>query len=316
MEITNTLKKRFCKDYCIPIKLYEEPFFSDRIQIFEPFYGSHTKYKNLISVANKIDNEDDFFEWAERIKNDIVDKVKATEGYKKFSKEKIESFAPINTDIKDNVVYVHENHGKIFISIDLVKANFTALKHYDNSILFNTDNYEEFMRLFTDEKYFIESKYMRQVVFGNLNPKLQSAYEKFMMDKILTALLKVFSKNKIYSFLTDEIIISTDINKMITDYNKVNSVLEKINTEGIIARVDLFQLFEIEGVTGFIKKHIIDNKIEFKCVDAMFLPYIIKKVNNQTVLPEDLMFYHDKYLVQLVQPPNIKFPRHNKKENF
>lgn len=308
MFITNSLKKRFCKDYCIPIKLFDEPFFSDRLKILEPFYGSDTKYKNLLEISKKIASEDDFFLEAEKIKDNIVSNVRATEGFKKFNQEKLENFNIVNKNFDAKELYLPENHGKLFISIDLIKANFVALKHYDPSILFNTENYEEFMKLFTKEKYFIESKYMRQVIFGNLNPKLQSVYEKYLMDKILTELLTVFKQKKIYTFLTDEIIIKTNSENMVEDYNKVNNIIDKLAKNNISARVDLFQLYEIRGITGYVKKHIIDNKIEFKCVDALFLPYIIKKVNNQNVLPEDLMFYHDNYLVQLVNEPKIEFP--------
>jgi len=35
MEITTDLKKKFCKDFAIPISLYDEPYFTDRLVLFD-----------------------------------------------------------------------------------------------------------------------------------------------------------------------------------------------------------------------------------------------------------------------------------------
>lgn len=80
------------------------------------------------------------------------------------------------------------------------KANFTALRHYNKDIVGGKDTYEDFLGMFTDENYFKESKYIRQVIFGNVNPKRQITYEKFLMDKVLVKLLTVFEKSSVAFF--------------------------------------------------------------------------------------------------------------------
>lgn len=37
MEISNRAKERFCKDCNIPIRLFQEPYFLDRIKLFDDF---------------------------------------------------------------------------------------------------------------------------------------------------------------------------------------------------------------------------------------------------------------------------------------
>ena len=309
MIVTNSLKKRFCKDYCIPIKIYEEPYFTNRLKLLEPYYGSYTKYQNLLELASKIETEDDFFLISEQVKDDIVTSIRNTNGFKNFDKENPNKFKITNQGFNTVDLYDKKNDGLYFISIDLIKANFVALRHYDTEILSGIDNYENFIRKFTEEKYFIHSKCMRQVIFGNLNPKLQSVYEKYLMDKILTNILKIFPPNKIYCFLTDEIVVRTTKANMQKDYSLLKDLIENLKKENITARVDLFQLLSLGGVNGFMKKHVNENKIDFKCIDSLYLPYVIKKINNEPIQEEDLMFYHDNILVKMVNEPNITIPK-------
>lgn len=309
MIVTNSLKKRFCKDYCIPIKIYEEPYFTNRLKLLEPYYGSYTKYQNLLELASKIETEDDFFLISEQVKDDIVTSIRNTNGFKNFDKENPNKFKITNQGFNTVDLYDKKNDGLYFISIDLIKANFVALRHYDTEILSGIDNYENFIKKFTEEKYFIHSKCMRQVIFGNLNPKLQSVYEKYLMDKILTNILKIFPPNKIYCFLTDEIVVRTTKANMQKDYSLLKDLIENLKKENITARVDLFQLLSLGGVNGFMKKHVNENKIDFKCIDSLYLPYVIKKINNEPIQEEDLMFYHDNILVKMVNEPNITIPK-------
>jgi len=43
MEIEAKARERFCKNLGIPIKLYHEPYFSDRLKLFDPFYNTLSK---------------------------------------------------------------------------------------------------------------------------------------------------------------------------------------------------------------------------------------------------------------------------------
>ena len=40
MEISNRAKERFCKDCNIPIRLFQEPYFLDRINLFDDLWNS------------------------------------------------------------------------------------------------------------------------------------------------------------------------------------------------------------------------------------------------------------------------------------
>ena len=44
MDMTPRLKHRFCKDANLPINIYEEPFFTKRLELFDPFFGTLEKW--------------------------------------------------------------------------------------------------------------------------------------------------------------------------------------------------------------------------------------------------------------------------------
>ncbi len=117
------------------------------------------------------------------------------------------------------------------------KANFSALREYRDDIFGGSDTWEEFISRFTDNKHIINSKYIRQVIMGNLNPKRQTAYEKVLMDKLLTDILhaKIIDKENVAAFLADEIIFDiTDLEsrcEVIADIYKISGQAPYMNTE-------------------------------------------------------------------------------------
>ena len=48
MEITTNLRKKFVTDCKLPIKIYEEPYFSYQMNLFDKHYDCLTKYKCFI----------------------------------------------------------------------------------------------------------------------------------------------------------------------------------------------------------------------------------------------------------------------------
>ena len=53
IDITPKLKERFCKDCNIPLKIYEEPYFTDRLKLYDLFYQSIHKWNVFKSELKK-----------------------------------------------------------------------------------------------------------------------------------------------------------------------------------------------------------------------------------------------------------------------
>ena len=118
---------------------------------------------------------------------------------------------------KHMVVYNEENINKYFLSIDIRNANFTAL-YYANPQIFNCwMSYEDWLKNTLKDAdvywhdYFSVSKYSRQVIFGQANPKLTICIEKSIITQICNRFFEIASDDikehiSVDSFNADEIV--------------------------------------------------------------------------------------------------------------
>ena len=49
MKISNRLKARFCKECNVPIDIYEEPYFSERLELYNRILDIKPKWERFIS---------------------------------------------------------------------------------------------------------------------------------------------------------------------------------------------------------------------------------------------------------------------------
>ena len=188
MELSSNVKERFCKDCNIPLKLFQEPYFTDRLKLYDPYYNTLKKWELFIKELAGYHCEQDYFEEYNRVKDTAIREIQAAEGYKNFNAEDMNQYRVTHNNLPGKDIFKTSNDGKCFVSLDMVKANFSALRHYDSSIFHNGDTWESFIGRYTQNQHMILSKYIRQVILGNCNPKRHITYEKYLMDMILTLL--------------------------------------------------------------------------------------------------------------------------------
>ena len=304
------LRQRFCKDCNIPINIFDEPYFSDRLKLFDFLYNSVSKWDLFKSELAKYGSVIDYFTDYSRIKDEAIEAVRSAEGFQLFSAYGINDFSIKNKGLPSSRIYKPDNNGRIFLSIDMKKANFSALHEYRDDIFGGAHTWEEFVSRFTDNKHIINSKYIRQVIMGNLNPKRQIAYEKVLMDKLLTDILhaKVIGKKYVAAFLADEIIFDvTDLKnrrEVIADIYKISGQVPYMNTEA-------FSLHKIYGygVDGYIKNvYSMDNagrSIKVKCVDKDMMTFVARYLLKEPVTDSDRTFYYNGLLAKFEQVPDI-----------
>lgn len=212
-------------------------------------------------------------------------------------------YAVTHTDLPTKDIFKPSNDGKLFISIDMRKANFSALKNYDSSIFDRANTWEEFIGKYTDNKHIINSKYIRQVILGNCNPRRQVTYEKYLMGGILDYIHEFFIhiSNCVF-FSNDEIVFD------ITDTYNENTIkfLKLCLQEKSVVPVkcEVFTLHKINGIQGYYKE-LEDGKTEFKCLDNYTLPFVLRKFQDQEITENDKVFYHEGLLSKFIEVPNI-----------
>jgi hypothetical protein len=308
-EITEKLKERFCKDRNLPIKIFEDPIFSDRLELMEPQYNAHSDYEEFVKLLEKFSNEDEYFKMYNQLKDAAIGRLKTNIEATDFNTRGFDEFAVKKYNFPTKDIFYKANVGKKFLSLDMIKGNFTALHHYNPSIVDNCNTYEDFIGQFTTEKHLISSKYIRQVIFGNSNPRRQVTYEKYLMGIVLEKVLQIFKDEDIAYFSTDEIVVCLEDYKGKELHDKIKSVSDvvlKSCEESINIRAEYFKLEEIENTEGYIKKFFNNKKgYDIKKINYLTLPIVLRALQNEYVQPWDLIFIFEGKKAKLLEYPEI-----------
>lgn len=322
MEVSMKAKERFCKDCNIPIKIFQEPYFTDRLKLYNSFYNTLERWDRFVKWLNQYNCEQDYFEEYNKVKDTAINFIKDSKAYNLFITYDMNKFEIKNKGLPSNSVFKPSNHGKTFISIDMRKANFSSLKHFGDTIgesMFdNCYSWEDFMCLFTLNEHIIESKYIRQVILGNCNPRRHITYEKHLMDQVVSLLAEKFDGitdiDKIVSFTNDEIIYEVNPKIYSSFAIEIASHTKKIlsdNNIKIPLKVEPFTLYKIQGVDGYYKAiNLEDNKqlIDFKCLDNYMLPFVLRTFRGEQITESDKVFYHEGLLSKFIEVPDIVLP--------
>lgn len=316
MIISSVLMERFCKDTNLPIKIFKEPYFSNLLNLYDKEYNSLKKFEIFKEFVSKFNTEQDYLAEYDNLKETVISYLHENEKMVFFSTmEDMNKFKCKNIGYRTNNIFVNTYVDKYFVSIDMNKANFTALRHYDESIVMGKKTYEDFLGEFTEHEHFKKSKYIRQVIFGNMNPSRQITYEKFLMDKVLTELLSIFASENIVSFAGDEIVVEL-AEKFITEetvnpdlIRQLNDLQKKFIEEKIDIKIEFFKLLKVEQTTGYIKKNLLTGEYTFKCFNSLILPFVMREYLGEEPNELDGVFYHDGNLAKLLETPKIIIPK-------
>ena len=278
--------------------------------MFDKFYGTLEKWNIFLDELQKYHCEQDYFEEYNRVKDAAILSIKESEAYKRFNEEDMNKYRVTHENLPNKDIFKPSNDGKLFISIDMRKANFSSLYHYDNSMFSGAKTWEEFISKFTENKHIINSKYIRQVILGNCNPKRHITYEKYLMNEVLDVLIKEVGYwfDEIVFFSNDEIVIDMDnYADCIRNRNITKSKLEEYFDFPL--NVELFYLHKINGTDGYYKeivKDINERSFEFKCLDNYMLPFVIRNFLGEEITDSDKVFYHEWLLAKFIEVPKIE----------
>lgn len=306
---TKALNKRFCLDRKIPLKIYEGDIFIDRIKLF----GEYDNYINYCHALETFNNEQDYLTYYNSIKDTAINFIKNSEAFKALNNDDMQKYK-IGYIIPTSDVYQKSNIGKTFISIDMNKANFSSLVYYgkkENLQFFDSFKYEEFMKQFTDIDHIIHSKYIRQVIFGNCNPKRQVAYEKYIMSLLLNTLFltNVISENDVKSLCSDEIVIKADdVNEC--EFNKIKSIVNVFSKNIVPLKLEYYQLGKVTESSAYVKKIYGNSKSEYtynlKCVAPDEAAFVYRTILGEKYKDEDSIFVYNEKLAKFIQSPEMK----------
>lgn len=337
-NIEKTLKQRFAKDMRIPIDIFDEPYFSYRLALYESLYPHiREKYQRFCNMVADFDKPEshwaNYLEYYNSVKDNLITSIQGSSGYAYFQDEDLTEYAerrtfkrqtlPTKSIIKESL----DKH--LLLSIDLKQANFQALqKHgfeiHDTSMFAGATSWEDFVRKFTIYDHIIESKYIREATMGACCPNRQIVFEKYLMFKILSLLAEraeklMPSKNitdYIVSFQHDEIVFDITYAQWLNMEKDCKRVLNIIaeTLRGYDIHIELFNLYYIKEIDGYIEIGVNETNESFlktKAVSNFMLPVLIKALKQEATEDNDLVFIHPncKYTAKFIEVPKITLPK-------
>lgn len=300
-----SLCRRFISDNNLQFQYVDYLHFLYCLDLFgyeKQWYGLLEMIKNRFNDSpNKFLEE--YYKIRDKIITDFLDKKE----YKFFSEEMNMNDFTLDRDsrnISSNNIYNRENLGKVFLSIDLKKANFQVLKHISSAMVNNCSTYEDFIGCYTDLDYIKNSKYTRQVVFGKLNPRRQITCEKYFINEIRKLIDDTITSNggHIVSMSNDELVYQISESGNFTN-DMIIKLADAIKTAtDFTVHAEIFKLngYEFQFMDSgenkftFFEKEFSDGRKKLKSVPVTFYKMAYKLINDLPLHDEDYMFEYDK----------------------
>ena len=308
--MTNSLKKRFVKDNGLNINVFEEPYFTQRLNQFQKlpkYFNIKLEYELFKEMIDKDFNNDEnhFFNRIGSLQKKVIEDIKTAPGYEEYNSVKIKSENHFLHDIKNQDIYIQPNIDKCFVSIDLVKANFQVLKKAFLKEDYGVESYKDLIQRSCKKeyserfvRYILGSKYFRQVIFGNTNPKRQQALQKKVMNDIVGYLLNNdFNKEEFISKTADEVLLEGD--SVYTDWDQLSHDITKFI--GYDIRVEIFRLEQIGTKSHYLKRDLFtDEIIDIKGVEGFIYPQVLRRLFNEKITEDDKVFLAEKRLAKFL----------------
>lgn len=315
MNNINKFYQRFAKDYNLPINVFDEEMFKYYIKLYGDFFPDCIFNEIVEKIENEYEgNVDRWLDYCASVRDNAINEILSSTEYNHFNTMSMTSF-DVTYPCGERSCYTEEADGEFFLSIDLKKANFQALKHVK---VINDDTYEKFIKRMGGDDYISGSKYLRQVIFGKLNPSRQIKVEKYLMCKVYDGVnnkLKNYGFD-LYSFNSDELIYKAT--KKVYDsrcYNTVDGFKMSIQNliEDLKHIIDLYigvdttiEFFNIRRlpivnsngskVDAYVKENFLTKQRKLKKASTTFYPQIYKLWKNMPIIEKDRVFFFENQL--------------------
>lgn len=320
------LGKRFVSDYALPIPIINDSYrlFLYYLRLHEQEFKSLTKWKELMNlIEHNFDGKPhrflkEFYSNREK----IVQWFHNNPAQLAFNSMDMNRFAVSNRpNVTSKNIYNGEAVGKKFISVDLNKANYQAMKYVNPDLVANTNTYAEFIESFGFSEamthYFIDSKYLRQVVFGQSNPKRQVIVETYMTYKVWERWQDLYQNAEIVSFSNDEFVLRVPegtsqrlLHNIAKDFVEEVKTALRIDVKVKVFTVDQWNLIpkgHNRHAVTFFGRNVMDGpdenevKTELMCLPLNYRAIATKLMRGQRVTKTDKLFPYEKHKAQLCE---------------
>jgi hypothetical protein len=235
---------------------------------------------DLIKTYEDFENEcDDVLQYKFGKANKLIEYLKNTHAY-----QEINCHPLVDLPTTKNFVYSED---KIYLSIDIIKANYSVMKSYDDVTLNELGNsYEDLLSKFDIHPIIGQSKGFRQFIFGNLNPKRQVKAQRVVIEELRKS-LQHFGLEEI-CIKSDEVIYSID------NFENAKEIIDFVDSTKF--KIKIFKVKKVEDFKLNTYYNYLGKKLESAlvgCNGARYFIYLKTLILNEPLDIRDLLFKMD-----------------------
>jgi len=315
MTSKERINQRFAKDFNLPINIYRDDMFEYYHELYRDFWPEEEWQALNKEIQEEYDgNMDAWLQHYAEVRDLIIRTMEASPEYQSFNNKDMSEYQLTSEyrSLPDRNIYAEDCQGKFYVSFDLKKANFQALKYAG---VIKEDTYDDFIDKYDKSFYFKKSKYTRQVIFGKLNPKRTITVEHCMMANVISACNNYFERMqqvnaRIVAFKSDEIIYEVDeVVDELTLKRYCDWIKEKLHFEvrAECIQVEFLPVVNYNGnkVSAFVRRNVNTGESVLKSVSTTFYPQVYKLWKGIDLQDMDLRFYMDDQLATFIYPLTI-----------
>ena len=300
--------RRIFRDFGIPIKVTDERFLSELIELFDGFYPVKETLERVVLPTGDMNS---VFEEVNTFKDNLFKYFEPNERLKKFISYPYTSI-PLSK-IEDRR-FLPESIGKELVSVDLTTANFQT--YYRLGIIKETSwnsFYTYLIRSYRNEVlnlndpvtscllYYLEAKKLRQVLFGSLNSQKRVVQEQKKQVALFLEKLSVPTED-IYYIGHDEIVLDAKHLDLVNEVRRSSTYLWKT----LLYTVDRYEYKNGNHVESFFTfSSSWFNLPVVKNYEGIFLPQILRFLKGELPRECDLYFMYDSNTLAKLDKPLI-----------
>lgn len=295
IKIDDAVVRYFRKYTKLSIPICKHEFIDYYLNCLDPYTGCLTMFSQYLQDTETHESVSKLNIHIEEISNKMISYINEHPSLQTF---KNGTFKEEMQLLKSSIyktrcsLYLKENQNKLFISVDIKKANYNIMNYYHPEIFHHLPAWEEFVLSFCGEKPIHTarlSKPLRERVIGNTgcNKKIASLQEYFV-HKILYEMN--IPLDKLVMLATDEV-------ALLYDSVTFRNLFDRYH--GNFYKVAAFRLVKLPKYDYFVKEYfhptddhqqIMITDRELKCIPLICIMQCIKQYEGKPILEIDRKF--------------------------
>ena len=306
-------RKLFCEFSGVPINIYSNPHFVNRLHLLTPIYHTDEKWTEFMRATDVYKTEKSYIEHVNNLTAQIGTLIST-----RLTPDKVNravrglSDGAYDRFIKRDEIFNLNNVGRKFARLYIRDKAFYVLRWIDSSIVDTKINWVEFIRKYTDDRNIICNFPVQERVLGlDTNDLMMYALDCLTIKMLVESVFKCFSYRDVARLCDGEIYISLPQDHGVISYNNLNSELMKWSkATGIPFELEVFRVGYFRGADSYIKRFETGKtgKADFELVgtDPAMAAFIARRLFDQPVTHSDMYFTYKGRLAQFTKVPVIE----------